>query len=201
MKKDKTYDKIANALFKDEKETCMMLTPNEEAIRKRMMLCVSMRMQEPFMEDQEVVNFLIHGCGGATECVSKSQAYRDVAMCNRLLGNIQLAAKNWYRYLIVEGAKKAYNMAMEKGDAKGAASALDKLGKYTRCDKEDEQLDFEQLIPPSFEPTDDYTLIDGLTKIDNLEQRRKELRALAKGISIEDAEIVEDDEETEDSCQ
>ena len=92
-------------------------------------------------------------------------------------------------------------MAMEKGDAKGAASALDKLGKYTRCDKEDEQLDFEQLIPPSFEPTDDYTLIDGLTKIDNLEQRRKELRALAKGISIEDAEIVDDDEETEDSCQ
>lgn len=29
-------------------------------------------------------------------------------------------------------------MAMDKEDAKGAAAALDKIGKYTRSDKEDE---------------------------------------------------------------
>lgn len=43
-------------------------------------------------------------------------------MMNRLTGNIQLSSKQWYRYLIVEEAKKAYGLAMEKGDAKGAAA-------------------------------------------------------------------------------
>lgn len=202
MKTDTTFDKIQRVLYKDKKEAVQYLTPKEEAIRERMMLCVSKRMQDPFVEDQELVNFLMHGCGGMADPVSQSQAYRDIAMCNRLLGSIELAAKNWYRYLIVEGAKKAYTMAMDKGDAKGAAAALDKLGKYTRCDKEDSQFDFDKLIPPSFEPTDDYTLIEGLTKIDNLEERRKQLRALAKGQAYADAEEAEViDEENEKNSQ
>ena len=39
--------------------------------------------------------------------------------------------------MIVEGGKRAFNMAMGKEDAKGAAAALDKIGKYTRADKDD----------------------------------------------------------------
>lgn len=63
-------------------------------------------MEEPLIPDTELVNFLLHGCGGNTEPVSQSQAYRDIGMINRLVGNIQLAAKAWYRYMIVEGGKR-----------------------------------------------------------------------------------------------
>ena len=193
--RESTYERIERALFKSREEGFQMLTAKEMAIKERMMLVVAKRLENPLTEDNELVNFLIGGCGGVVDKVSQSQAYRDVAMANRLVGNIQLSAKSWYRYMIVEGAKAAYNMAMEKGDAKGAASALDKMGKYTRSDKEDDALDFSQMLPPSFEPSDDVTLLEGVERIDNLEERRRELRKLARNKVLgtpTDAEIVDD---------
>ena len=41
MKTDTTFDKIQRVLYKDKKEAVQYLTPKEEAIRERMMLCVS----------------------------------------------------------------------------------------------------------------------------------------------------------------
>ncbi|MGL4519590.1 MAG: hypothetical protein ACRCUJ_07950 [Phocaeicola sp.] len=197
-KKETTYDKIERALYKDADS--VMLSPSEEGIRRRMMLCVAKKMESPLLEDSELVTFLMHGCGGAADNVSQSQAYRDIGMINRLVGNISLAAKSWYRYMIVEGAKKAYQLAIDGGDAKGAAAALDKIGKYTMCDKEDSKVDYSQLIPPSFEPSDDITLLEGLEVIDNLEEKRRELRELALGQfrrKAENAEeaIIEEEEE------
>ncbi|OCR37300.1 hypothetical protein AC141_24430 [Bacteroides fragilis] len=116
-------------------------------------------------------------------------------MINRLVGNIQLAAKSWYRYMIVEGGKKAFQLAIDNGDAKGAAAALDKIGKYTRSDKDDDAFDFGQLIPPSFEPSDDVTTLEGIEVIDNLEQRRQELRSLCKDMLTKQATDIQTIEE------
>ena len=193
--KDCTYDRIERALFKSRGDSAEVLSAREQLIKERMMLLVAKRMEEPLIEEKDLVSFLMGGCGGATAGVSKSQAYRDVAMANRLVGNIQLAAKSWYRYMIVEGAKQAFKVAIEKHDAKGAASALDKLGKYTRSDKEDDRIDFSEMVPPSFEPTDDVTLLEGVERIPNLEERRRELRQLARNKILgtpTDAEIVEE---------
>lgn len=197
-KKDPTYERIERALFKDKDEATTFLSPREMEIKKRMMLCVSKKMEEPLIPDTELVNFLLHGCGGNTEPVSQSQAYRDIGMINRLVGNIQLAAKAWYRYMIVEGGKKAFNMAMDKEDAKGAAAALDKIGKYTRSDKEDEKFDYSQLVPPSFEPSDDVTLLEGLEPIENLEEERIRMRSMFKGMlnkKAVDTHPIEEEEE------
>lgn len=199
-KKDTTYERIERALYKDKEEAELMLTPREQEIRERMMLCVAKKMDSPLIEDSELVTFLMHGCGGAATPVSQSQAYRDIGMINRLVGNIQLAAKNWYRYMIVEGAKKGYQLAIDNGDAKGAAANLDKIGKYTMADKEDSRIDFGKMIPPSFEPSDDVTTLEGIEQIDNLEERRKELRELARSMAKSqavDAEIIKDKEEEE----
>lgn len=200
-KKDPTYERIERALFKDRDESTSLLSPREMEIKARMMLCVSKKMDSPLIEDSELVNFLMHGCGGQTEPVSKSQAYRDIGMINRLVGNIQLAAKSWYRYMIVEGGKKAFQLAIDNNDAKGAAAALDKIGKYTRSDKEDDAFDYTQLIPPSFEPSDDVTLLEGLEPIDSLEQKRQEFRNHFKGTLSKratDATIVKEDGEDEE---
>lgn len=197
-KKDSTYERIERALFKDKDESTTLLSAREMEIKNRMMLCVSKKMEDPLIEDTELVNFLMHGCGGNAEPVSKSQAYRDIGMINRLVGNIQLAAKAWYRYMIVEGGKKAFKIAIDKEDAKGAAAALDKIGKYTRSDKEDDKFDYSQLIPPSFEPSDDVTLLEGLEEIENLEEKRVELRSMFKGIlskKAADTKPIEEEEE------
>lgn len=197
-KKEDTYDKIERTLYRDSTdEMVLMLNDREKQIRQRMLLCVSKRMDDPLVEDSKLVEFLMNGCGGLADRVSQSQAYRDIGMINRLLGNISLAAKNWYRYIIVEGAKKAYNLAIDRGDAKGAAAALDKIGKYTQCDRDDNKFDFSKMIPPSFEPSDDITLLEGIEPIDNLEQKRKELRESMGGLLKSRAEDIEYAEEEE----
>ena len=197
-KKDSTYDRIERALFKDREEASSILSQREMEIKKRMMLCVSKKMEDPLIQDTELVNFLMNGCGGNTDAVSQSQAYRDIGMINRLVGNIQLAAKAWYRYMIVEGGKKAFNMAIDKEDAKGPAAALDKIGKYTRSDKEDEKFDYSQLIPPSFEPSDDVTLLEGLEPIEDLEGTRSEMRSRFKGMLSKKAVDIRPIEEEEE---
>lgn len=197
-KRDTTYDRIERALYKDHDEASMLLSAREQEIKKRMMLCVAKKMDSPLIEDTELVKFLMHGCGGNADPVSQSQAYRDIGMINRLVGNIQLAAKSWYRYMIVEGAKKGYQLAIDNNDAKGAAANLDKIGKYTMADKEDNRFDYDKMIPPSFEPSDDITLVEGIEPIDNLEARRQELRQLAHSIAkgkAVDAEIIEEEDE------
>lgn len=198
--KETTYDRIERALYKDPDDSTY-LTAREQEIKKRMMLCVAKKMDSPLIEDADIVSYLMHGCGGNATPVSQSQAYRDVAMMNRLVGNIQLAAKSWYRYMIVEGAKKAYQLAIDNGDAKGAAANLDKIGKYTMADKEDNRFDYDKMIPPSFEPSDDATLIEGIEPIENLEERRRELRRLARNLAMgkaEEAEIVTGEEKEEE---
>ena len=197
-KKDSTYDRIEHALFKDREEASSILSQREMEIKKRMMLCVSKKMEDPLIQDTELVNFLMNGCGGNADAVSQSQAYRDIGMINRLVGNIQLAAKAWYRYMIVEGGKKAFNMAIDKEDAKGAAAALDKIGKYTRSDKEDEKFDYSQLVPPSFEPSDDVTLLEGLEPIEDLEGTRSKMRSRFKGMLSKKAVDIRPIEEEEE---
>lgn len=182
---------VTQFLFKDAK-ACSVLTATELQLKRRYELCITRKMDNPLIPDKEIVAFLMNGCNGLVEPVGKSQAYRDVAAITKITGNINLAGKNWYRHLIIEGAKEIYAMAMRKEDTKGAAAALDKLGKYTRCDKDDEAMDWSEMLPPIFEPSDDLTLIEGMKAIptDELEARRKHLRELFLG-KAEDAHFEE----------
>lgn len=200
-KKDLTYDRIERSLYKDRDDSTTILSAQEMEIKTRMMLCVSKKMESPLIEDTEIVNFLMHGCGGHANPISQSQAYRDISMLNRLVGNIQLAAKSWYRYMIVEGGKKAFQLAIDNNDAKGAAAALDKIGKYTRSDKEDDSFDYSQLIPPSFEPSDDVTLLEGIEPIDDLENYRQNFRSNFKSILAQkaiDTKTIESEEQEDE---
>ena len=92
--------------------------------------------------------------------------------------------------MIVEGAKEGYEVAKSQKDSKGMAANLDKIGKYTRADKDDDAFDWEQMFPPSFEPSDDITLLDGIQPIENLEDERKNFRALFKGNLLKNAEDI-----------
>lgn len=54
------------------------------------------------------------------------------------------------------------------------------------------------MIPPSFEPSDDITLLEGIEPITDLEERRKELRELARSMAkgkAVDAEIINEEED------
>lgn len=194
--KQEAIKKIEKVLFLSDREASEVLTPTQLERKKRLMICVSKKMDNPMISDKELVDFMTAGCDGACSMVTISTAYRDVAALTRIFGNIQLAAKSWYRYMIVEGAKEAFKISKEMKDGKGMAAALDKIGKYTRADKEDDAFDWERMIPPSFEPTDDVSVLgDDLEKIPNVEERRKELRQLFNKRNVKDAEIIDEQAE------
>lgn len=174
------YDVIEKHLFKSRGESSGVLSEKQLEVKERLMLCVSKKLENPMTTDAEIVRFLMGGCGGTCVSVSQSQAYRDVAALNKIVGNIQLSSKSWYRYMIVEAAKKGYEIAKDAKDAKGMAANIDKIGKYTRADREDDDFNWEEMIPPSWEPTDDITVLEGMEPIENLEEHRLALRRLWK---------------------
>lgn len=186
------FKKIESALYLPEHEASQQLTPHENERRRRWVFCISKKMDNPLIPDRELVSLLEAGFAKQFAPVARSTAYRDIAAVARITGNIQLAAKNWYRYMIIEGAKKAYDVAEAKDDAKGMAAALDKIGKYTMADKPDNDFDWSQMIPLDIEPSADADLLENIEPIDNIDERRRELRALFKNTKdISDAIIEE----------
>lgn len=200
-KEQSTYEKIELVLFKGHEEIQDTLTPRELAQKNRWMLCVSKKLADPIILDSELVNFLTTGCGGVCEYVSMATAYRDIASINRLVGNISLASKDWYRHLIIEASKDGIRIAKTACDAKGIAANTDKIGKYTMLNKEDDMFNYDSMVPPSFEPSDDVTLLgDEFESIPNLEEVRKEFRARFKNdksiMNAEYEEVVVDGSES-----
>lgn len=196
MAKDElsVYEKVEKYLYLPAEEAINYLTPTQMEVKRRLMLCVSVLMNDPLKQDIEIINFLMNGCGGECDTISNSQAYRDVAAIRKMVGSIQMSSKAWYRYMIVEGAKQGIEIAKAMRDAKGIAACLDKIGKYTRADKEDDDFDWSQMIPPSFEPSDDVTLLENMEPIEDLETKRREFRSLFKkdlSKKAEDAVIEE----------
>ena len=190
-----TFKKIESVLYlPDEQAREAGLTPYELERRNRWLICVSKKMENPLMPDRTLVEILETGITGQFRGVAKSTAYRDIAAVNKIAGNIQLAATNWYRYIIIEGAKEAYDIAKTEKDARGMAAALDKIGKYTRADKPDNEFDCDQMLPRVMEPSNDTTLLEGIEPIEDLEKRKKELREMFKGDMRDRAVDVETEE-------
>lgn len=194
MNKD-TFKKIESALYlPDHQAREAGLTPYEMERRNRWLICVSMKMEEPLLPDRQLVEMLESGMTGKFNPVAKSTAYRDIAAVNKITGNIQLAAKNWYRYMIIEGAKEAYDIAKAERDSKGMSAALDKIGKYTMADKPDNDFDWDQMLPPVMEPSNDTSLLEGIEPIEDIEKRRLEMRKIFKGELRASATDVEAEE-------
>lgn len=187
--KDSAFKKLESNLFRSTEEVADLLSPVELERKKRTMLCVSKKIEDPLVSDVDLVSFLENGGDGAFKAVSKTTAYRDIATVSRICGNIKLASKAWYRYMIIEGAKKGYAIAVKMNDAKGVAANLDKIGKYTMADKEDNEFDFDSMTPPSWEPTDKVGVLgEEFTEIS--EQERNDFRSLFR-MYAKNAEDVE----------
>lgn len=182
---ENAFAKIEHNLFKSREEVALILTDQELEIKERWMLCVSKLLDDPTTPDKDLVSFLRNGCGGTCTPVSLSQAYRDLGSIYRIVGKVQTAGKDWYRHMVIEMCKKAYAKAEAAGDAKAMVMAADRIGKYTRVDQLDEEpFDYDQMIPPDLEPTDDVTVNSNLERIPDLEKEKNRLRSLFKSTAV-----------------
>jgi len=190
-KKDITLaDKIWITLYKKPDEVDITFTPGELEIKKMYEDVFAKWLDDPLIQDKDMLFYLEND-----HHRSRSQAYRDIVNIKSVLGNVKNATKEWHRFTVIETLKDAIKRAKAKKDYYGMIMAADKLGKYTKLDKEEaEEIPWHEIIPPEFEPTDDVTVL-GLEKIPNLSERRKKLeRKYLSHVKITDAKIVDDDE-------
>jgi hypothetical protein len=130
-------------------------------------------LDNPLKSDVDIRDYLINN-----HKIEKSQAYRDLTNIKLLLGNVRNAGKEWHRHRVNVLLEKAAAAAIEGRTAE--ATALSKVAtafiKNNKLDVEDgEQLPFDEIIPPAFEPTTDPAAI-GLKPLPNLRQRIEDLK-------------------------
>ncbi len=174
-------------LMDDPDVACIYLSETQLKIRERIKYGYVMWLESPSKPDFLVVKALIDTYG-----ISQRQAYADIDAIKTVLGNIKNAHKEWHRYVVIEMCKKAFELAESNKDPKGMAMAADKLGKYTRLDQiEEDQLPWDQLIPPNFEPSTDITVL-GFQHDPNID---KKIAALKRKYmpEVEDVEFTEID--------
>jgi hypothetical protein len=184
-------EKASLVLF--EEHSIDSLTPKVQDIVKRYLSLHALWLDDPMKPDKDLVLFLM-----STFNIEKSQAYRDLANIKSLLGNIRNASKELIRYMVTESYKKVYSLAMEgeSPDLFNALSALNGLSKYNKLDQvEDEPMPYNEIVPPSWVPTDDITILDPKLFKPDIEERRNALRRKygIEQVSDVDFETVSDE--------
>lgn len=195
MTKITTLEKIQKVLFADiddireKNETGQItLSPAEERKLVQYRAAFTYWLEKPELSDKKISEFLQSSFN-----ISPAPAYEIVFALKTILGNVRNASKEWQRYTVIEMAKKSFALAETKEDYKAMALAASVIGKFTKLDKnENEEIPYEQIIPPSFEPSSEISILDPKLKIENLTEKRRKLREKYKGnYEIQDAEIIE----------
>lgn len=131
--------------------------------------------------------------------VHSKTAYEDIQLIEILLGNIKNPEKAWIRYRVNTMLEESFQKAKKAGEIKNMIYAADKLGRYNMLDKQDaEPLPFDEIVPQTFEPTDDPTVLGIKKDPDIREKKRKMLEKYSSEIEIIDVpyeELIENDSE------
>lgn len=184
-------EKIFKSLYKKPDEVKVSFTPGQLAIKTMYEDCFTKWLDNPELEDKEMHDFLVNEYER-----SHTQAYKDIHSIKEVLGNVRNAAKEWHRYTVIKMLKESYDFAKKNHRYKEMIMAADKLGKYTKLDKDDsEDIPWEDIVPPSWEPSADPVLLNIPDMPGNLPEIKRKLREkyLTKP-TVVDAEILDDEQ-------
>jgi hypothetical protein len=186
MAKQNIIDKMNALLFDPISEE---ISEHEKQMIVRYRDVYTYWLENPLSSDSQIRDYIISNYE-----ISKTQAYRDITGIKLLLGNVREAGKEWHRYRVNYMLEKAAQMAIN-GDTK-EATAIAKVAmaliKNNKLDiDEGEELPYDEIIPPSFEPVSDPTTI-GLKPIENLKDKIAKLKEKFIGdIEITDIQYEE----------
>jgi hypothetical protein len=189
-RKEPLAEKIFQNLYRDPDDKPVSFSSHELAVKKMYEDAFAKWLTDPDLDDKHIIALLQNEHGR-----SKTQAWRDVAIIKGVLGNIKNANKEWHRYTVIKMLKEAYEKAKSEGKLKEMVMAADKLGKYTKLDKDDlDEIPWDQIIPPSWEPSADPKLLGINENYSDIEERKAALRKkyLPKS-DIDNANIVGDE--------
>lgn len=123
--------------------------------------------------------------------IGRSKAYDDLRLTQVLLGSMQQASKEFMRWKINQDLEHDLSLARDKGDMRAVASIEKARIQNNRTDKDEEQeLEFEKIVPQQFVPTDDPTVI-GITKVAGLREKIRKLERKYRQDLMEDTQYEE----------
>ena len=173
-----TAEKIERNLFSDPGQQ-LILTPKEQEIQSRYKAIFTLWLNKPEMRESEIVKWVKKSYN-----LGDTSALRDVTNVKLILGNVRNASKEWQRYMVIDMLKRAFEIAKAQKDPKAMAIAADKLGKYTKLDQDEgEPMPWDQIIPPTFEPTGNIEVLDASLVDSDIEEKRAKLRAKFNSIT------------------
>ena len=127
-------------------------------------------LKTPSLTDSEVIRTFT-----ARYKVSRPTAYSDLACVKALLPMLSKEARDFHRWRTLEMLLETYRIAKAKMDVRTMERVSATYGKVTNADRPDEQrIDVSQIVPVQWIPTDDPTVL-GLPRLENREQKIKEL--------------------------
>lgn len=183
------FDNIQKSLFDPKAEE--LLSPKDIELRKRYQAVFVIWLENPMWSDKEIVRYMRQTMG-----LGKSQAYEDIQKIKLLLGNVRNATKEWHRYRVIEMCNEIYSMAKKRGDLKAMAMATDKLGKYTKLDKDDvDTPPWDKMIPPVLEPTSDVSVLN-ITRSEKFQKQVEKLKKkyFGEDIQVDEAHVISEED-------
>lgn len=147
----------------------------------------------PLKKEAEIRDFIMKQSG-----VERTAAYEDIQILKILLGDFQETSKEFHRFRFNHMIERAYEMAERKQDGRGMATAAGHYAKYNKIDQEDAiRIPYEDIVPQSFEPTSDPTVI-GIKPVPNIRERiasmkKKYMSDIAEDITYEEADFNEEE--------
>jgi hypothetical protein len=165
--KETSVDKIQRSIH----DSSVKLTDEQTRIRERLLAAFLHWSATPTLAANDIVQFLITAFG-----ISERQGWRDVGMTKKLLGTIELPGPSWWRHLVLEVCMSAIRMAEANSDPAGMTAAAAQIVRCMKLDKvETEQLPWDQVVPPNFEPSPDISVL-GFKPDPNIEEKRRKMR-------------------------
>lgn len=178
------YDKLHLHLFEGKSLSEIYLSADEMDIKKRVETLFTKLLDDPDIPEKQLRNV-----DKMEFNVSIATAYRDLSLVKSLFGNFKKTSREYYRHRVISMIEQSYELAKNKDDYTSMILAADKLGKYTKLDQnETEEIPWEELLPPSFEPTNDIEVL-GFKRDPNIKQKQQKL--FKKYFGASDATIVE----------
>lgn len=178
------YDKLRLHLFEGKNVAESYLSKDEMGVKIRIEALFTKMLDDPIVPEKKLRGLVVSEFG-----VSIRTAFQDVALTKLLFGNFKKASREYERYRVMGYLEWAAQRSKEKDNEEGVIKAADKMGKYNRLDQsETENINWEEVIPPSFEPTNDIEVLNIKRDPDI---KKKVQRLIRKYYTVEDATIVE----------
>lgn len=194
MAKPQTLELCRVHLF-DDVEKLRNVSLSQQAIERILRLRAAFNLwnKYPLKKEAEIRDFIMKQSG-----VEKTSAYEDIQILKILLGDFQETSKEFHRFRFNHMIDKAYEMAERKQDARGMATAAGHYAKYNKIDQEEAiKIPYEDIVPQTFEPTSDPTVI-GIKPIPNIREKiagmkRKYMADIAEDITFEETDFNEEE--------